>query len=130
AARQLPAPPSHPNLGTAWHARTKVCHVGALCIGGCEGVQAVSLTMSSPIVRDCTQSTPPQSLPEGIDSLASHAPVHPVDGSNGGWGVAPLWSAQVAAFAVSVAGSAHEPVGGVQVHVPQSMGALRSAWPS
>src|SRR5262249_278892 len=130
-ARQIPAPPSHPNLGTAWHECTNVCHVGVLCTGACEGIQPpVSLTASGPIVPDWTQSTPPQSLPALTATLLSPDPAHPPAGSKGVCGVDPLLSAQVAAFAVIVAGSVQDPVGGVQVHAPQVMGALRSAWPS
>jgi hypothetical protein len=35
------------------------------------------------MVSDCTQSTPEQSLPEGIALLVSQAPVHPLAGSKG-----------------------------------------------
>jgi hypothetical protein len=45
-------------------------------------------------------------------------------------GVEALFDAQVAAFAVMLAGRLHEPVGGEHEHVPQSMGATRSAYPS
>jgi hypothetical protein len=44
--------------------------------------------------------------------------------------VDPLLSAQVAALAVIVDGSVQEPVGAVQVQVPQSRGAFRSACPA
>jgi hypothetical protein len=82
------------------------------------------------MVSDCTHFTPEQSFPEGMDSLASHIPSQAVVGSNGVCGVDALFNAQVAAFAVIVEGKLHEPVGDVQEHVPQSMGASRSAKPS
>jgi hypothetical protein len=96
------------------------------------GVQPPSFTVSGAIVTDCTQSTPPsQSLPAGMAPLKSQAPVHPGAGSNDVCGVMASSCAHVAALAVTVAGSSHEPVGGSQLQAPHvAAGAVRSAWPS
>jgi hypothetical protein len=80
--------------------------------------------VSGPIVSDCTHATLEQGLPEGIESFVSHAPVHPAEGSNA---VAVPVCPHIAALAVIVVGNAHDPVGGVHIHVAQVMGAFRSA---
>jgi hypothetical protein len=84
-----------------------------------EGVQPVSFTVAGAMVSDWTQSTPPQSLPEGMDSFVSQPPVQPLAGSNGVWGVEAPLCAQLAAFAVIVPGSEQEPAGGPHVQGPQ-----------
>lgn len=105
---------------------------GALSGTGCAtGEQPPSVTVSGAIVTDCTQSTPEQSLPAGMAPLKSQAPSHPAGGSNDVAGVVASTCEQIAACAVSVAGGAHAPVGGSQLHAPhEAAGAVRSAYPS
>src|SRR5262249_23489061 len=117
AARQLPCPPLHETRGSASHARAKVCQKGAACAFGVEGVHPPSEIASDPIVRDCTHSTPEQSLPEAMAVLVSHAPDQLAAGSNVVCVVAALFSAHVAAFAVMVVGRLQEPVGDVHEHI-------------
>jgi hypothetical protein len=90
----------------------------------------LSFIASGPMVSDWTHFTPEQSFPEGIEAFVSHVPSHPPAGSKVVCGVEAPLRAHVAAFAVMVVGSEQEPVGDVQVQVPQLMGASRSAWPS
>ncbi len=75
--------------------------------------------VSGAMVTDCTQGTPPQSLPAGIAFSAAQVPVQSAGGSNDRCATLGLLPAQLAAAVVSVAGSSHEPLGGAHVQVPQ-----------
>ncbi len=119
----------HSKVGLMRQDMPSVFHVGGACAGGMEGVQALSVTASGPIVTDCTQCWPAQSFPDGIASLVSQAPAHPLAGSKGVCGVEAPFCAHAAALAVIVEGSAHEPAGGPQVQVPHPAGASMSAYP-
>jgi len=84
------------------------------------------------MVTDWTHLAPPeQTRPDWMKALSSQPPVQPAAGSNAVCGVVGPSSAQLAAFAVTVVGSPHEPTGCAQLHAPQLAGpALRSACPS
>lgn len=92
------------------------------------GAQPLSFRVSGAIVTDCTHFAPEQSLPAAIETLSSQSPSHPVTGSNAVCGVVASVSAHDAAFAVTVAGSSHDPAGASQLHAPHVAGAaIRSA---
>jgi hypothetical protein len=92
------------------------------------GRQPSCFSVSGAIVTDCTQGTPPQSFPAGIAFASEHSPSHFAGGSKEVCATPEPLPAQVAAEAVSVAGNAHEPLGGLHVQVPQR-GPSGSAWP-
>jgi len=106
-----------------------VFQVGGAGAFGWGGVHEPGFTARGPIVTDWTQCSPEQSFPDGIASFVSQAPAHPLAGAKGVCGVDAPFCAQGAALAVIVEGSAHEPAGCPQVHVPQSAGASMSAFP-
>jgi hypothetical protein len=82
------------------------------------------------MLSDWTHLMPAHSFPEAIEVSASQPPVQLLAGSNDVCAVEAPFCAHVAALAVIVEGSPHEPAGDEHVHVPQSKGASRSAWPS
>lgn len=123
----------HVPLGAPSHVYATVLQVGGPegAAGGLVsfGVHSPSVRVSAAIDSDCAHGTPPQSLPAGIALPWVQAPVHASGGSNDVQ-VFPA-TAQIAAEAVSVAGSAQEPAGGSHEHAPQEIGGdVRSAWPA
>ena len=84
------------------------------------GVQSLSVSVSGAIESDCVQGTPPQSVPAGMAFACVQAPVQAAGGSNDVH-VLPAML-QIADDAVSVAGSAHDPAAGSQLHAPHESG--------
>jgi hypothetical protein len=129
---QMVEPSGQATGGALRQERAKVFHFGGVCSGGCkgEGPQPPSFIESGPTVSDWTHLRPEHSLPDGMDAFESQVPAQPLAGSKVVCGVEePFW-AHVAAFAVMLAGREQDPVGGAHEHVPQSIGASTSAWPS
>jgi hypothetical protein len=83
------------------------------------GRHPLCVSVNGAIVTDCTHGTPPQSFPAGIAFASVQVPSQLAGGSKEVCVTPEPSPAQLAAAAVSVAGAAHEPVGGAHVQTPQ-----------
>jgi len=103
--------------------RAKACQVTGAGEGVAEAAQA-SATALAPMTTDCTQSTPPQSLPAGSAFVAVQEPSQPAGGSEL---VAAPPTAHVPAVAEIDVGRAHVPLDAPHVHRSHVAGTW--SWP-
>jgi hypothetical protein len=99
-------------------ARANVFQVGGAWLTGSTGKHPPGLSVNGALVTDCTQGTPPQSFPAGIAFDAVQVPSQLTGGSKEVCATPEPSPAQLAAAAVSVAGSSHDPLGASHVQAP------------
>jgi hypothetical protein len=103
-------------------ARTNLLNGGGEALVFGIGRHPVSFAVTGAMVTDCTQGTPPHSFPRGIAFSPLQRPPQLAGGSDDVCRTSEPSLAQLAAAAVTFAGSTHEPLVGPHVQASHGIG--------